>query len=41
MVVLTATKNYVIGEWPEGYQFYDHMKGPAANPRHDPYLIGK
>ncbi|KAH9913925.1 uncharacterized protein B0H18DRAFT_1047122 [Fomitopsis serialis] len=32
--------NYVLQNWPEGYQFYDHNKGPAKSPRHDPYLCG-
>lgn len=32
---------YVLKNFPEGYQLYDHNKGPASGPRHDPYLCGK
>ncbi|TFY52003.1 hypothetical protein EVJ58_g10258 [Rhodofomes roseus] len=32
--------SYVLKNWPDGYQFYDHNKGPAPSPRHDPYLCG-
>ena len=32
--------NYVLKEWPQGYQFFDHNKGPAGSPRHDVYLCG-
>ncbi|KAI8996440.1 hypothetical protein BD414DRAFT_477969 [Trametes punicea] len=31
---------YVLKSFPEGYQLYDHNKGPVKNPRHDPYLCG-
>ncbi|EJF64098.1 hypothetical protein DICSQDRAFT_153218 [Dichomitus squalens LYAD-421 SS1] len=31
---------YVLKSFPEGYQLYDHNKGPANAPRHDPYLCG-
>ncbi|EIW79400.1 hypothetical protein CONPUDRAFT_145439 [Coniophora puteana RWD-64-598 SS2] len=31
---------YILRNWPAGYNFYDHNKGPASAPRHDPYLIG-
>ncbi|KLO17957.1 hypothetical protein SCHPADRAFT_913375 [Schizopora paradoxa] len=34
------TKKYVLKSWPNGYQMYDHNKGPVANPRHDLYLVG-
>ena len=29
----TEGPNYVLKEWPQGYQFYDHNKGPANSPR--------
>ncbi|KAI0675704.1 hypothetical protein C8Q78DRAFT_1150133 [Trametes maxima] len=32
--------NYVLKAFPDGYQLYDHNKGPAKAPRHDPYLCG-
>ncbi|OJA08512.1 hypothetical protein AZE42_09195 [Rhizopogon vesiculosus] len=32
--------NYVLRGWPEGYQMFDHNKGPKDNPRHDAYLMG-
>ncbi|KAI0630548.1 hypothetical protein C8Q77DRAFT_1133756 [Trametes polyzona] len=32
--------NYVLKAWPEGYQLFDHNKGPAKAPRHDAYLCG-
>ncbi|KAF9224013.1 hypothetical protein BS17DRAFT_704003 [Gyrodon lividus] len=32
--------SYVLRGWPQGYQMYDHNKGPASAPRHDAYLIG-
>ncbi|KAG1795158.1 uncharacterized protein HD556DRAFT_1235927 [Suillus plorans] len=32
--------NYVLQGWPEGYQMFDHNKGPKDSPRHDAYLIG-
>ncbi|KAG0709404.1 hypothetical protein DFH29DRAFT_229175 [Suillus ampliporus] len=35
-----AQGNYVLQGWPEGYQMYDHNKGPQDNPRHDAYLMG-
>ncbi|KAL4065830.1 hypothetical protein V8B97DRAFT_1880890 [Scleroderma yunnanense] len=35
-----AGPSYVLRGWPEGYQMFDHNKGPAGNPRHDAYLIG-
>ena len=35
-----AGPSYVLRGWPEGYQMFDHNKGPASNPRHDAYLIG-
>ncbi|KAH7890844.1 hypothetical protein F5I97DRAFT_91417 [Phlebopus sp. FC_14] len=35
-----AGPTYVLRGWPEGYQMFDHNKGPAGNPRHDAYLIG-
>ncbi|CDO69634.1 hypothetical protein BN946_scf184851.g22 [Trametes cinnabarina] len=31
---------YVLKSFPEGYQLYDHNKGPVKAPRHDPYLCG-
>ncbi|KAI0358030.1 hypothetical protein OH77DRAFT_1421305 [Trametes cingulata] len=31
---------YVLKSFPEGYQLYDHNKGPVRAPRHDPYLCG-
>ncbi|KAI0741615.1 hypothetical protein C8Q80DRAFT_145059 [Daedaleopsis nitida] len=31
---------YVLKDWPTGYQFFDHNKGNAKSPRHDPYLYG-
>ncbi|KAI1793512.1 hypothetical protein LXA43DRAFT_1001067 [Ganoderma leucocontextum] len=31
---------YVLRNFPEGYQLFDHNKGPAEGPRHDPYLCG-
>ncbi|KAG1746514.1 uncharacterized protein EDB91DRAFT_1117321 [Suillus paluster] len=34
-----AQGNYVLQGWPQGYQMYDHNKGPKDNPRHDAYLI--
>ncbi|KAH9852646.1 hypothetical protein C2E23DRAFT_824673 [Lenzites betulinus] len=37
---LPAGRNYVLKTWPEGYQLYDHNKGPLKAPRHDPYLCG-
>ena len=30
----------MLKDWPAGYQMYDHNKGPADRPRHDPYLVG-
>ncbi|EPQ56326.1 hypothetical protein GLOTRDRAFT_138088 [Gloeophyllum trabeum ATCC 11539] len=33
-------RDYVLKAWPEGYQMFDHNKGPQDAPRHDPYLIG-
>jgi Transcription-silencing protein, cryptic loci regulator Clr2 len=33
-------QDYVFDDFPEHYAFYDHNKGPAANPRHDLYLYG-
>lgn len=38
---LSETKKYVLKSWPDGYQMYDHNKGPEGNPRHDLYLVGK
>ncbi|RPD64199.1 hypothetical protein L226DRAFT_611784 [Lentinus tigrinus ALCF2SS1-7] len=32
--------SYVLKDFPKGYQLYDHNKGPAKAPRHDPYLYG-
>ena len=32
--------SYVLKSFPEGYQLYDHNKGPVKAPRHDPYLCG-
>lgn len=32
---------YVLQGWPEGYQMFDHNKGPKDSPRHDAYLIGE
>ncbi|KZT71979.1 hypothetical protein DAEQUDRAFT_763465 [Daedalea quercina L-15889] len=40
MLNLPEGPNYVLQDWPSGYQFYDHNKGPVASPRHDPYLCG-
>ncbi|CAE6489295.1 unnamed protein product [Rhizoctonia solani] len=37
---LPKGKVYWMNGWPEGYAFYDHQKGPVANPRHDLYLCG-
>ncbi|KAI0348990.1 hypothetical protein OH77DRAFT_1526002 [Trametes cingulata] len=31
---------YVLKSFPEGYQLYNHNKGPVKVPRHDPYLCG-
>lgn len=33
--------DYALKEWPQGYQMFDHNKGPADGPRHDAYLMGK
>lgn len=32
---------YTIEDFPEGYRFFLHYKGPSANPRTDPYLYGE
>ncbi|KAI5999311.1 hypothetical protein F5J12DRAFT_847501 [Pisolithus orientalis] len=32
--------SYVLRGWPEGYQMFDHNKGPVSGPRHDAYLMG-
>ncbi|KIY70576.1 hypothetical protein CYLTODRAFT_487988 [Cylindrobasidium torrendii FP15055 ss-10] len=32
--------SYVLDNWPEGYAFFDHHKGPKSKPRHDLYLYG-
>ncbi|KAI0642122.1 hypothetical protein C8Q79DRAFT_1113372 [Trametes meyenii] len=37
---LPVGPNYVLKAFPDGYQLYDHNKGPVKNPRHDPYLCG-
>ncbi|KAI0923919.1 hypothetical protein AcV5_009324 [Taiwanofungus camphoratus] len=37
---LPAGPKYVLKSFPQGYCMYDHNKGPATNPRHDPYLYG-
>ncbi|KAI0766707.1 hypothetical protein BD413DRAFT_569971 [Trametes elegans] len=37
---LPAGPSYVLKTFPEGYHLYDHNKGPAKTPRHDPYLCG-
>ena len=29
-----------MSDFPMGYEFYDHHKGPPGNPRHDVYLYG-
>lgn len=32
----------MLKDWPSGYKFYDHHKGPSnGNIRHDLYLVGK
>ncbi|GBE86409.1 predicted protein [Sparassis crispa] len=31
---------YILRKFPDGYHMYDHNKGSASNPRHDPYLVG-
>ncbi|OSX63971.1 hypothetical protein POSPLADRAFT_1045115 [Postia placenta MAD-698-R-SB12] len=33
-------QKYVLRSFPDGYQLFDHNKGPATAPRHDPYLCG-
>lgn len=33
-------KSYIIRDFPQGYQLFDHNKGPKDDPRHDPYLYG-
>jgi hypothetical protein len=38
--IITAGHDYVIKDWPAGYNMYDHNKGPEHRPRHDPYLVG-
>lgn len=35
-----AGKAHVLKSFPSGYQLYDHNKGKADAPRHDPYLYG-
>ncbi|KAI0369154.1 hypothetical protein BV20DRAFT_968342 [Pilatotrama ljubarskyi] len=37
---LPEGRQYVLKSFPEGYQLYDHNKGPVKAPRHDPYLCG-
>ncbi|KAG5723675.1 hypothetical protein E4T56_gene20246 [Termitomyces sp. T112] len=37
---MPASPSYILREWPAGYAFFDHHKGPALNPRHDLYLFG-
>jgi len=37
---LAEGPSYVLKSFPDGYQLYDHNKGPASSPRHDPYLCG-
>ncbi|KAF8582734.1 hypothetical protein K439DRAFT_1391266 [Ramaria rubella] len=32
--------NYILKDFPEGYRFYHHNKGPVTDPRTDPYLFG-
>ncbi|KIJ55353.1 hypothetical protein M422DRAFT_41343 [Sphaerobolus stellatus SS14] len=32
--------NYILEDFPENYQLYQHNKGPPRNPRTDPYLYG-
>lgn len=41
MSLSKAGPKYVLKIFPQGYCMYDHNKGPATNPRHDPYLYGK
>ncbi|KAF5383714.1 hypothetical protein D9615_003660 [Tricholomella constricta] len=31
---------YMLRNWPAGYKFFDHQKGPDSAPRHDLYLYG-
>ncbi|KAI0705202.1 hypothetical protein BC835DRAFT_1314941 [Cytidiella melzeri] len=37
---LPSGKPYVLRSLPDGYRLFDHNKGKADNPRHDPYLYG-
>ncbi|KAL1944984.1 hypothetical protein VTO73DRAFT_2604 [Trametes versicolor] len=37
---LPEGRKYVLKSFPDGYQLYDHNKGPVKAPRHDPYLCG-
>ncbi|KAG6890321.1 hypothetical protein C0995_009528 [Termitomyces sp. Mi166 len=37
---MPASPSYILRNWPTGYAFFDHHKGPADNPRHDLYLYG-
>lgn len=41
LISMQEGPKYVVKEWPRGYQFYDHNKGPAGSPRHDLYLCGR
>ncbi len=34
-------KGYIMKDFPKGYEFYDHHKGPPEKIRHDLYLYGK
>lgn len=38
---LIESENYILKDFPEGYRFYHHNKGPVDDPRTDPYLYGK
>jgi hypothetical protein len=38
---LTASAKYILEDWPEHFEFFDHNKGAIANPRHDFYLYGE
>lgn len=37
----TEGQDYVLKSWPQGYQMFDHNKGPEGAPRHDAYLMGE
>jgi hypothetical protein len=40
-MTFVSEKEYILEDWPEDYEFYDHNKGHVLNPRHDMYLHGK